>query len=104
MTEYSVLIGRQAERDILEAVTYIQEILFQPESARRIYKAIKTQINMLSEMPQRFAVIAEEPYRSMGMRKASAENYLIFYLVNEKKKTVSIVRVLHNRREWTNLL
>lgn len=104
MTEYSVLIGRQAERDILEAVTYIQEILFQPESARRTYKAIKTQINMLSEMPQRFAVIAEEPYRSMGMRKASAENYLIFYLVNEKKKTVSIVRVLHNRREWTNLL
>ncbi|MBQ2716471.1 MAG: type II toxin-antitoxin system RelE/ParE family toxin [Clostridia bacterium] len=104
MTEYSVLIGRQAERDILEAVTYIQEILFQPESARRIYKAIKTQINMLSEMPQRFAVIAEEPYRSMGMRKASAENYLIFYLVNEKEKTVSIVRVLHNRREWTNLL
>lgn len=104
MTEYSVLIGRQAERDILEAVKYIQEILFQPESARRIYKAIKTQINMLSEMPQRFAVIAEEPYRSMGMRKASAENYLIFYLVNEKEKTVSIVRVLHNRREWTNLL
>jgi len=104
LTEYSVLIGRQAERDILEAVTYIQEILFQPESARRIYKAIKTQINMLSEMPQRFAVIAEEPYRSMGMRKASAENYLIFYLVNEKEKTVSIVRVLHNRREWTNLL
>lgn len=104
MTEYSVLIGRQAERDILEAVTYIQEILFQPESARRIYKAIKTQINMLSEMPQRFAVIAEEPYRSMGMRKASSENYLIFYLVNEKEKTVSIVRVLHNRREWTNLL
>ena len=104
MTEYSVLIGRQAERDILEAVTYIQEILFQPESARRIYKAIKTQINMLSEMPQRFAVIAEEPYRSMGMRKASAENYLIFYLVNEKEQTVSIVRVLHNRREWTNLL
>ena len=104
MIEYSVLIGRQAERDILEAVTYIQEILFQPESARRIYKAIKTQINMLSEMPQRFAVIAEEPYRSMGMRKASAENYLIFYLVNEKEKTVSIVRVLHNRREWTNLL
>lgn len=104
MTEYSILIGRQAERDILEAVAYIQEILFQPESAKRIYKAIKTQINMLSEMPQRFAVIAEEPYHSMGMRKVSAENYLIFYLVNEKEKTVSIVRVLHNRREWTNLL
>lgn len=104
MTEYSVHIGRLAERDIFEAVSYIKDILFQPESARRIYNSIKTQILSLSEMPQRFAVIAEEPYRSMGMRKTSAENYLIFYLVDEKKKTVSVVRVLYNRREWKNLI
>ncbi len=104
MTEYDVVIGKLAERDIYEAVSYIKEILFQPESARRIYKAVKTQISLFAEMPQRFAVIDEEPYRSMGMRKVSAENYLIFYLVNEKEKTVSIVRVLYNRREWKNLI
>lgn len=104
MTEYDVVIGRLAERDIYEAIAYIKEILFQPESARRIYRAIKEQISSLSEMPHRFAVIAEEPYRSMGMRKTSAENYLIFYLVNEKEKTVSVVRVLYNRREWKNLI
>lgn len=104
MTEYDVVIGRLAERDIYEAVCYIKEILYQPEAARRIYNEIKTQISLLSEMPQRFAVIAEEPYRSMGMRKTSAANYLIFYLIDEKNKTVSVVRVLYNRREWKNLL
>ncbi|MBQ1195876.1 MAG: type II toxin-antitoxin system RelE/ParE family toxin [Clostridia bacterium] len=104
MTEYDIVIGKLAERDIYEAVSYIKEILFQPESARRLYTEIKSQICSLSEMPQRFAVVSEEPYSSMGMRKTSAGNYLIFYLVNEKEKTVSIVRVLYNRREWTNLL
>ena len=104
MTEYSVQIGKLAERDIYEAVSYIKEILFQPESARRIYNEIKTEISSLSEFPQRFAVISEEPYCSMGMRKTSAKNHLIFYLVNEKEKIVSIVRVLYNRREWKNLI
>ena len=104
LTEYSVQIGKLAERDIYEAVSYIKEILFQPESARRIYNEIKTQISLLSDFPQRFAVIAEEPYRSMGMRKTAAANYLIFYLIDEKDKTVSVVRVLYNRREWKDLI
>jgi len=104
LTEYDVVIGRLAERDIYEAVSYIKEILFQPEAARRIYNEIKTQISLLSEMPQRFAVMTEEPYRSMGMRKTAAANYLIFYIIDEEEKTVSVVRVLYNRREWKNLI
>lgn len=104
MTKYSINIGKLAERDMWEAVSYIQEVLFQPESAKRIYRAFKDQINSLSTMPERYAVIAEEPYTSMGLRKVNVENYLIFYIVNEKEKTVSIVRVLYGRREWHNLV
>ena len=101
MTEYSINIGKLAERDMWETVSYIQNVLFQPESAKRIYRAIKDQINSLSTMPERYAVIAEEP---MGLRKVKAENYLIFYIVNEKEKIVSVVRVLYDRREWHNLI
>ena len=104
MTDYSVCIGRLAERDILEAVSYVQDALFQPESAKRIYRAIKEQILSLSTMPDRYAVIAEEPYVAMGIRRVRVENYLIFYTVNEKSKTVSVIRVLYNRREWHNLI
>lgn len=104
MTKYSIDISKLAERDIWDTVSYIQEVLFQPESAKRIYRSIKEQISSLSTMPNRYAVIAEEPYTSMGVRKVCAENYLIFYIVNEKTKTVSIIRVLYNRREWHNLI
>ena len=104
MTKYSIDISKLAERDIWDAASYIQEVLFQPESAKRIYRSIKEQILSLSTMPNRYAVIAEEPYTSMGVRKVCAENYLIFYIVNEKTKTVSIIRVLYNRREWHNLI
>ena len=104
MTKYSIDISNLAERDIWDAVSYIQEVLFQPESAKRIYHSIKEQISSLSTMPERYAAIAEEPYTSMGVRKVCAENYLIFYIVNEKTKMVSIIRVIYNRREWHNLI
>ncbi len=55
-------------------------------------------------MPERYAVVAEEPYTTMGVRKVKVENYLIFYIVNEKEKIVSILRVLYYRREWQNLI
>ncbi|MBQ8849994.1 MAG: type II toxin-antitoxin system RelE/ParE family toxin [Clostridia bacterium] len=104
MTKYSIDISKLAERDIWNSVSYIQEVLFQPESAKRIYRSIKEQISSLSTMPERYAVIAEEPYTSMVVRKICVENYLIFYIVNEKTKTVSIICVLYNRREWHNLI
>ena len=104
MTEYSINIGNLAERDMWEVVSYIQDVLFQPESAKRIYRAFKDQIYALSTMPERYAVIAEEPYASMGLRKVKVENYLIFYTVHEKEKVVSIVRVHYDRREWHNLI
>jgi plasmid stabilization system protein ParE len=30
--------------------------------------------------------------------------YLIFYIVSEKDKTVNIVRILYGRRDWIHLL
>ena len=55
-------------------------------------------------MPFRYAVVNEEPYRSMGVRRIPVENYTVFYIVDENAKTVHIFRILYNRREWQYLL
>lgn len=104
MDNYKVIIAANAERDLSDILSYISDTLFEPSSAKRICQTIKAQILSLSEMPQRFGLVAEEPYESMGVRKVSVENYIIFYLVNEKKKEVLVLRVLYNRREWHNLI
>ena len=36
--------------------------------------------------------------------KYNVENYMIFYIVNEKEKNVSVVRVLSGRHEWHNII
>jgi len=40
----------------------------------------------------------------MGVRKLFVENYIVFYIVDEDKREVHILRILYNRREWQTLL
>lgn len=102
--EYNVIIESSAEKDLYGILTYISETLLEPAVAKRIYLSIKEQILSLSSMPMRYALINEEPYRSMGIRKIPVENYIAFYIVDESCKTVHVFRILYNRREWHNLI
>lgn len=102
--EFDVIIEFSAEKDLYGILTYISETLLEPAVAKRIYCSIKEQILSLSSMPLRYALIDEEPYRSMGIRKIPIENYIAFYIVDESHKTVHVFRILYNRREWRNLI
>ena len=58
----------------------------------------------LSELPERYAVIDEQPYNEIGVRKMLVENYIVFYVADRQQNTVTVLRILYNRREWHNLL
>lgn len=104
MDKYKVIIEPTAENDLYEIFHYIGGILHEPRSAERIYFAIKDQVSSLSEMPLRYPLIQEEPYRSMGVRRIQIESYTAFYLVNENDLSVHVFRILYSRREWKNLI
>ena len=104
MEKYKVLIELSAERDLLGILTYISETLKEPEAALRIYSAIKEQIESLRIMALRCKLVDDEPYSSQGVRRLQAENYFIFFIVDEKKNEVHVFRILSSRREWQNLL
>ncbi len=68
------------------------------------FHRLKKDILSLETMPLRFALIDEEPYKSIGVRCIPIENYTAFYIANETAKTVHILRVLYNRRDWQAIL
>ncbi len=104
MTEYKIVIEETAENDLIGILNYISDTLHEPNIAIRIYSTIKKEILSLNKMPNRYAVVNEEPYRSMGVRRIPVENYTAFYIVDEKQNVVHIFRILYNRREWKYLL
>ncbi len=93
-----------AVSDLNGIVKYISKILKEPTIAKRLYASIKKQIFSLEHMPYRCKLVNDEHFCKMGIRKLSVENYTAFYFLNEESKTVHIVRILYNRREWQHLL
>lgn len=83
---------------------YIAETLHAPESASELLDDIEEEIISLGDMPKKFALVSDKKLAERGIRLATVKNYLIFYVINEKKQTVSIVSVMYNKRDWSSLL
>ena len=48
--------------------------------------------------------VGEEYLRNKGYRKLIVDNYIVFYLLNEEKEQVVIMRVLYGKQKYENLL
>lgn len=55
-------------------------------------------------MPFRNAIVNDDKLASQGIRKFILDNYIIFYVTNEEKKIITILRILCKRRAWINIL
>ena len=104
MDEYSVIIETTAKSDLRGLLRYITETLKEPVAAKRIYFSIKDKIENLYHMPQRHPLVRDEALAGRGLRWMPAENYSVFYVINEENKKVNVLRVLHGRRDWQSLL
>jgi plasmid stabilization system protein ParE len=101
---FKVIIETTAVADLRGILRYITETLKEPTTAERIYRAIREQIMTLGDMPLRCKLVDDEPFAARGLRKLPAENYTAFFVADETRREVHVLRVLYNRREWQNLL
>jgi len=104
MSTYNILITEPAEEDLYEIGAYISKELLEPENAKKVILKIAKGINSLEDMPLRNALVVDERLAIRGIRKIIIDNFIVFYIVTEENKTVTIIRILYNRRDWLNLL
>ena len=88
--EYSV----EALEDLRGIFAYIAYELLVPENARGQVERIQKTIRSLDFMPERYALVDWEPWKSRNMHKISVDNFIVFYIVNEDTEKVTIVRIL----------
>ena len=104
MSTYNIQITESAEKDIYEIGSYISKELLEPETAKKVVSEMAKGIITLEDMPLRNAIVADDRLAYKGIRKILIDNYIVFYIVTEESKTVMIIRILYNRRDWLNLL
>ena len=102
MQKYKVVFADVADSDLEDIVIYLSN--FSKNIALKCYDEIIRKANSLNTMPERCPHVNDEPLRKAGYRWISANNYIIFYIVNNISNTVQIRRVLYSGRDYTALL
>ena len=97
-------ITRKAETDILEAADYIEFTLLNPEASDLLLDTVDEEINNLSDMPAKHQLVEDPVLASWGIRMIPVKNYLAFYVIDQAKSIVHIVRFLYYKRNWVSIL
>lgn len=95
ISEYRVITLPLAEEDIADQTDYIAFELKMPETAMNTVRGFKKTINNLSIFPQSHEVDEDEELAKYGIRKTYYKIYKIYFLIDELKKVVYILRVFH---------
>lgn len=101
---YTLQFTEPAEEDLLSTLRYISDVLKSPDAAKSLLKEIEEQTKILKTSPLCYALVLDDYLCSNGIRSFLVKNYLIFYVVDEEEKIVSIIRILYARRDWSYLL
>jgi addiction module RelE/StbE family toxin len=95
---YEVKIITQAQEQMAEIVDYISNELCVPDAANNLLKEMESSIMSLSEFPERYQLIDEEPWRTEGVRKLLVNNFLIYYWIDKDRKKVQVIAVIYEKR------
>ncbi|WP_062105433.1 type II toxin-antitoxin system RelE/ParE family toxin [Bacillus niameyensis] len=96
--KYKLLLTEQADLDLRGIYEYIAFTLLEPDIAAGQLMRIENAILSLDEMPQRFRLFEKEPWHSRGLCQMPVDHFIVFYIPNDKDKTVTVIRVMYGRR------
>ena len=101
---YEIEISDIAGEDLDSIIEYLIYKLKAPNAAEDFLVLLEQKIESLRTAPKAFKVIEDEALSLDQIRIMQVKNYLVFFVIDEKNKTVSIIRVLYGRRDWMNIL
>jgi len=102
--KYSLNITDIAEEDILSTVKYIANELKNPIAANTLLDEIEKHEKILEETPGIYPSVHDEYLAEKGLKFVTIKNFLLFFTIDKKNKTVNIIRFLYGRRDWKNIL
>lgn len=104
MKQYSVIYSDEAIADLDEIYCYIAFHLLEKKTARDLTARIRKNIRELAIQAKMCEPVDWEPWHSMGVRKMPVENYLVYYLPDEKTRIVKVIRIFYGGRDVEHII
>ena len=101
---YSIIYSSEAKDDLREIYSYIAYDLQAPETAEGQVNRIRKEIRSLDFMPARYAGVDWEPWKSMGMHRVPVDNFIVYYVVNNGSRTITVIRIFYGGRDIEDII
>jgi plasmid stabilization system protein ParE len=101
---YDLNITDIAEQDILHSVKYISDVLKSPMAANKLLDEIEKYEEIIQNTPHIYPFVSDEYLSESGLKFVMIKNYIMFYIIDEDEKKIDVIRFLHTRRNWKNIL
>lgn len=102
--KYKIKITPKANDDLDEIFKYIFEELFNLDAAENLMNKIEKSMMRLGEFPLSCSLVEDNVLKSKGYRKLIVDNYIAFYIVDDKEERVVIMRVLYSRQKYQDIV
>lgn len=86
-----------------DIVKYIKYNFNEPNVAIKVAMKIRERIKQLEVNPKKYKIVDEIIIKKLKLRMIVIKNYLVFYRVYDYDKTIQIIRILHNKRNWKEI-
>lgn len=101
---YSVIYSSKAKDDLIEIYSYIAFDLQVPDIAEGQVNRIRKTIRSLDFMPSRYITVEWEPWKSMRMHQVPVDNFVVYYVVNDDSRTVTVIRIFYGGRDIEGII
>lgn len=93
-----------AKKDIDDILYYISNNLKNISAAKNLSECFKKEVNNIVVFPYGVAIYKTIRKTKNEYRCILVKNFLMFYVMDEKEKTIIIVRVLYQKMNISNIL
>jgi addiction module RelE/StbE family toxin len=102
--KYTLKITPAAKEDLEKIYDYITNELYNESAAENLLDKIEESFMRLKEFPYSCNFVSDEFLENKGYRKLIIDNYIGFYIVDEIKNEVIIMRVLYGKQKYQDII
>ncbi len=102
--DYKYKFTTKAKEDLDGILDYIAMELKNISAASNLMEDVEKAINDICTFPEMCPVVSNIYVRNLGVRKKVIKNFIMYYLPDDKNKTIIIVRIVYSKRNMDEVL
>lgn len=104
MKKYIVELSETANQDLNNIISYLRYTLSGDIISDKYKILFKQALRDLEDVAGSMPILSEELTGHKDIRKINVRNYIIFYIIDEEKSKVFVVRIGHAFMDWEKYL